>query len=204
MRACPQPRSRPGQTRQLALVVLALLTLALVASWLMGLPGPGPVSSPSPSAAGALPIRTVVPELALLNVPRSEIVLPPDPTPELVMPSKDETIAWSRSYVGSHFGRPAREWSCLYALWAYESRWRALALNPRSGRVGIVQTRPEILRRWAEGKARAAPTEYDAAWYRSWQTNGIVQVEWGLAVYIPARYGTPCQARAHQVRTGWY
>lgn len=81
------------------------------------------------------------------------------------------------------------EWSCLDALWSHESGWRHDVWNKQgSGAYGIPQ---------------ALPGSKMASHGADWQTNPATQIAWGLD-YIAGRYSTPCGARAHSLRVGWY
>lgn len=91
-------------------------------------------------------------------------------------------MAAARGWTGS-------EWSCLDALWSHESGWRHDVWNRQgSGAYGIPQ---------------ALPGSKMASHGADWQTNPATQIAWGLD-YIAGRYGTPCGARAHSLRVGWY
>ena len=81
-----------------------------------------------------------------------------------------------------------RQWRCLDRLWENESHWRVKAQNPTSGAYGIPQALPGRKMR-SVGK--------------DWRTNAMTQVRWGRR-YVKARYGTPCDALAHQQARGWY
>lgn len=81
------------------------------------------------------------------------------------------------------------QWSCLDALWSHESGWRHDVWNRQgSGAYGIPQ---------------ALPGSKMSSHGADWQTNPATQIAWGLD-YIAGRYGTPCGARAHSLRVGWY
>lgn len=81
------------------------------------------------------------------------------------------------------------QWSCLDALWSHESGWRHDVWNRQgSGAYGIPQ---------------ALPGSKMSSHGADWQTNPRTQIAWGLD-YIAGRYGTPCDARAHSLRVGWY
>jgi hypothetical protein len=86
----------------------------------------------------------------------------------------------------------ARGWtnqaSCLENLWQHESSWNVYATNPSSGAYGIPQSLPA-------NKLATAGAD--------WETNPATQIKWGLD-YIAQRYGTPCNAWAHEVRLNWY
>lgn len=80
------------------------------------------------------------------------------------------------------------QFACLVALWNKESGWRVNAYNASSGAYGIPQSLPG-------NKMAAAGAD--------WETNPATQITWGLN-YIGGRYGAPCGAWDHSVRTGWY
>lgn len=73
----------------------------------------------------------------------------------------------------------AKQYLCLDALWTKESQWNPKANNKRSSAYGI----PQLL------KLRV--------------TDPYMQIDAGLK-YIAARYGTPCKALAHHLKTGHY
>jgi hypothetical protein len=77
---------------------------------------------------------------------------------------------------------------CLDKLWTKESGWNHNAVNRSSGAGGIPQALPM-------SKMSSAGADY--------RTNPETQIKWGLG-YIKGRYGNPCTAWAHSVRTGWY
>lgn len=107
---------------------------------------------------------------------------PPFVTPD---PGSAQAIAYrmvmARGWSDAEFG-------CLVALWNKESGWRVNAHNRSSGAYGIPQSLPG-------SKMASAGAD--------WQTNPATQITWGLG-YISGRYGTPCGAWDHSVRTGWY
>ncbi len=80
------------------------------------------------------------------------------------------------------------QFQCLDKLWTKESNWRYTARNPSSGAYGIPQSLPG-------SKMASAGSD--------WRTNPTTQIKWGLS-YIKSRYGTPCKAWSHSVRTDWY
>ncbi|MBR4414734.1 MAG: G5 domain-containing protein [Aeriscardovia sp.] len=81
-------------------------------------------------------------------------------------------------------GWSASQFTCLVELWQKESGWSVTAENP-SGAYGIPQALPG---------SKMGP---------GWQSSATVQITWGLG-YIAGRYGTPCNAWAHEVSDGWY
>jgi len=80
------------------------------------------------------------------------------------------------------------QFTCLVKLWTKESNWRWNATNRSSGAYGIPQSLPG---------SKMATAGAD------WRTNPATQIKWGLG-YIANRYGTPCGAWAHSVRSNWY
>ena len=84
-------------------------------------------------------------------------------------------------------GWSSGQWSCLDSLWAKESGWRASADNPTSTAYGVAQFLDST---WAgTGIAKTS--------------DPARQIKAGLR-YVKSRYGTPCSAWGHSVRTGWY
>lgn len=88
----------------------------------------------------------------------------------------------------AHFGWSGSQFSCLYPLWYRESGWDPSAENPSSGAYGIPQALP------GSQMSSAGP---------DWRTNPATQIKWGL-VYIHDRYGSPCNAWAHERSSNWY
>jgi hypothetical protein len=83
----------------------------------------------------------------------------------------------------------AGQFGCLNELWGNrESGWSTTAGSPGAA-YGIPQAKPGY-------KMRAAGP--------GWQYDARTQIRWGLDIYIPQRYGTPCGALAHSNATGWY
>jgi hypothetical protein len=127
---------------------------------------------------------------------------PPPPPPPPTLPTGGSSTAWRPPFVSPDPGSAqaiayqmvlARGWgddqfACLVSLWNKESGWRVNAYNPSSGAYGIPQALPGS----KMGSAGA-----------DWETNAATQITWGLG-YISGRYGTPCGAWDHSVRTGWY
>lgn len=72
-----------------------------------------------------------------------------------------------------------RQYLCLEQLWHLESRWNPLADNKRSTAFGI----PQLLKLKVKDPYK--------------------QIDLGL-IYITKRYGTPCKALAHHLKTGHY
>jgi hypothetical protein len=114
--------------------------------------------------------------------------LPPPSSPLVSEPAPDPGTAQAIAYglLGS-YGFSTDQWGCLDDLWQEESGWRYNATNP-SGAYGIPQALP------GSKMASAGP---------DWQTDPTTQIEWGLG-YIQSRYGTPCNAWAHEQADGWY
>ena len=127
---------------------------------------------------------------------------PPPPPPQAAIPTGGSSSAWRPPFVAPDPGSAqaiayqmvlARGWgddqfACLRSLWAKESGWRVNAYNAGSGAYGIPQALPGS----KMGSAGA-----------DWETNPATQITWGLG-YVAGRYGTPCGAWDHSVRTGWY
>lgn len=88
------------------------------------------------------------------------------------------------------YGFGGDQFSCLDQLWAGESNWNYLAINPTSGAYGIPQS---------------LPASKMAAVADDWRTNPETQIRWGLD-YIKRSYGSPCGALgAWQSRSPhWY
>ena len=88
------------------------------------------------------------------------------------------------------YGFGGDQFSCLDQLWAGESNWNHLAINPTSGAYGIPQS---------------LPASKMAAVADDWRTNPETQIRWGLD-YIKRSYGSPCGALgAWQSRSPhWY
>jgi len=107
---------------------------------------------------------------------------PPFVTPD---PGTAQAIAYEM-VIGRGWGDD--QFGCLVALWNKESGWRVNAYNAGSGAYGIPQSLPGSKMASAGG---------------DWETNPATQITWGLG-YIGGRYGTPCGAWDHSVRTGWY
>lgn len=82
--------------------------------------------------------------------------------------------------VASRGWNRGEEWRCLFRLWQRESGWRHNANNKTSSAYGI----PQLLN---------LPED----------TPPAKQIERGLR-YVIKRYGTPCEAYAHQQQRGWY
>jgi hypothetical protein len=95
--------------------------------------------------------------------------------------------AYALSQLGG-FGWDGSQYQCLLQLWTRESSWMTDATNPTSGAYGIAQSLP--------------PSKYSSAG-DDWLTNYRTQIIWGLG-YIQDRYGSPCNAWAHEVAIGWY
>lgn len=98
-------------------------------------------------------------------------------------PVRTWTPATSRSYVRRHAamrGWTGREWRCLDELIHAESRWNHKADNPDSTAFGLFQQLKLNPKAGVEKQTRL-----------------------GLK-YVSSRYASPCNAREHQVRNGWY
>jgi hypothetical protein len=126
--------------------------------------------------------------------PPAESPTPPPP-PAVVVPSvpggaRNDPAA-ARSYAAgqlSAYGWEQDQFQCLAQLWTKESNWLTTATNPYSGAYGIAQ---------------ALPASKYASAGNDWLTSYRTQIDWGLA-YILNRYGSPCGAWDHSVRTNWY
>lgn len=124
----------------------------------------------------------------------------PQPEVQVIMTeTKPKTIefpiaAWSPAtakafarFVAEDYGWDEKQFECVNALWTRESHWNWKAKSPTSD-YGIPQrhmskdTKAEIVEFLSD------PTE---------------QIRWGLG-YIDHRYGSPCQAKNHSDRKGWY
>jgi hypothetical protein len=81
-----------------------------------------------------------------------------------------------------------RQFTYLNRLWDRESGWNVYAENPYSAAYGIPQ---------------AVPGSKMSSAGRNWRSNARTQIRWGLR-YIRDRYGSPRQAWAHEVGSGWY
>jgi hypothetical protein len=84
-----------------------------------------------------------------------------------------------------------QQWTCLVELWNQESGWSNTAENA-SGAYGIAQALPNT----KYPKAGQPPSEGGSA-------SATVQIAWGLT-YILGRYGSPCNAWAHETEYNWY
>ena len=95
--------------------------------------------------------------------------------------------AYASSQIGG-YGWDGSQFQCLLQLWTRESSWMTDATNPSSGAYGVAQALPA--------------SKYDSAG-ADWLTNYRTQINWGLG-YIQDRYGSPCNAWAHEVSNSWY
>ena len=147
-----------------------------------------------------------VAEPAALDRGGYTVYVKPKPPPPPAIPAggtaKGTSSGWRPPFVAPDPGSAqaiayqmvlARGWgddqfACLVSLWNKESGWRVNAYNASSGAYGIPQALPGS----KMGSAGA-----------DWETNAATQITWGLG-YISGRYGTPCGAWDHSVRTGWY
>jgi len=85
------------------------------------------------------------------------------------------------------------QFKCFDEIMKRESSWRTrkdpqYADNPNSSAYGIPQALPGH-------KMLSAGTD--------WKTNPVTQIKWAIS-YIEERYETPCQAKKHHDRKGWY
>lgn len=93
-----------------------------------------------------------------------------------------------QTYALSLLGDSQTQFSCLNSIIMRESSWNVYAANP-SGAYGIPQALP------GSKMAAAGP---------DWATNGDTQLRWMIKIYIPATYGTACNAWAHEQAYGSY
>ena len=110
----------------------------------------------------------------------------------------EETIETTITYDGTYQeyayaqciarGWTEEDYNALVELWNKESGWNPYAKNPYSGAYGIPQ---------------ALPGDKMKAYGDDWETNGFVQIEWGLA-YISSVYGSPTEAWNYFCKKGWY
>lgn len=117
----------------------------------------------------------------------------------IVTEAKPKTIefpidAWSPAtakayarYVAEKHGWGEKEFECVNALWTRESHWNWKAKSPTSD-YGIPQ-------RHMSKDTKAEITEF--------LSDPTEQIAWGLG-YIEHRYGSPCVAKNHSDRKGWY
>ena len=98
-----------------------------------------------------------------------------------------QSIAWA---LLSNFGNDRQgQYDCLNSIIMTESSWDVDAYNP-SGAYGIPQ---------------ALPGDKMAGWWGSdWESSPYVQLFWMIKEYIPASYGTPCDAWAYHETHGYY
>ena len=94
-----------------------------------------------------------------------------------------------QDYALSLLGGSQSQYDCLAAVIAIESSWNIHATNPSSGAYGIPQALPG-------SKMSVAGSD--------WESNGYTQLRWMIEDYIPATYGTPCGALAHEESAGYY
>ena len=85
-------------------------------------------------------------------------------------------------------GWTGAQWTCLYNVYQYESKWNPSAASRSSSAYGIPQ---------------ALPGSRMASHGSDWRTNPATQIAWGND-YIAGRYGTPCAAWNHIQFRGWY
>lgn len=102
-----------------------------------------------------------------------------------------ENMALGKALAARLYGWTGTEWQALRELWMRESGWRADAVNPSSGALGIPQRLPGA-------HPFASPAQR-----RRWASNPRLQILWGLR-YIAQRYGSPSRALAHSNQFGWY
>lgn len=126
-------------------------------------------------------------------IPAPTPALSPAPPPAAVSPGAGvvNDPAGAQAYASAQLGGwgwGGGEFGCLVKLWNQESSWMTDATNPFSGAYGIAQALP--------------PSKYYTAG-SDWLTNYRTQITWGFG-YISNRYGSPCNAWAHEVSYNWY
>jgi resuscitation-promoting factor RpfB len=124
------------------------------------------------------------------------------PQPEvqvIVTEAKPKTIefpldAWSPATAKAYarfaleeYGWDEAQFECVHALWTRESNWRWKAKSPTSD-YGIPQRHM---------------SKNSQAQIKDFLSDPIEQISWGLG-YIEHRYGSPCAAKNHSDRKGWY
>lgn len=130
--------------------------------------------------------RTVV-SREVTREPRTEVVVVGTADPASVSVDPGSARATGKALAAAR-GWGDDQFVCLDKLWTKESNWRWDAHNTSSGAYGIPQ---------------ALPGNKMASAGADWQTNPSTQITWGLG-YIAGRYGTPCDAWAHSMASGWY
>lgn len=95
---------------------------------------------------------------------------------------------YAKRYMAYKYRWHRQQFRCLAPLWGKESAWNERAHNSSSGAHGIPQ---------------AMPGSKMAKYGKSWRTNPIVQVKWGLA-YIHGVYHSPCRAWSFWRSHHWY
>jgi len=138
------------------------------------------------SLEGAEVERTVVSRV-VVREPRTEVVVVGTMDQATVVVTPGTAKATAQALMAER-GWGDDQFACLDKLWTKESGWRVNAENPSSGAYGIPQALPGT-------KMASAGAD--------WQTSATTQITWGLG-YIAGRYGTPCDAWAHSMSTGWY
>lgn len=111
--------------------------------------------------------------------------LPKSGSSSAIALSGSGTVAQEQAYAQQVFGNDAAQQNCLVLLWNQESGWSATAVNQQSGAYGIPQALPS---------AQGHPYSLG-----DWKA----QINWGKA-YIDQRYGSPCNAWAHEQSNNWY
>ena len=102
----------------------------------------------------------------------------------------DAAKAYAKSYIDQKHGWGTKQYNCLVKVWEYESHWNYKSSGAGGKYLGI----PQLNRGFIKGSG------YSVKEYKS---SYSIQVRVGVK-YIKSRYGTPCSARAHIKRTGWY
>ncbi|MGH9065782.1 MAG: hypothetical protein ACRDZQ_00590 [Acidimicrobiales bacterium] len=121
-------------------------------------------------------------------------------TPEWAK-SWTESVSGAQTYARDqffHYGwSVSAQYTYLNQLWTAESNWQwnlcyGGGTYPSCNYTGL-----------AYGIPQANPGSDLASSGPDWATDGLTQVQWGLA-YISSRYGTPQAAWNHEVKYGWY
>ena len=87
----------------------------------------------------------------------------------------------------AEYGWGKTQFECLDGLWTRESHWNWKAIGATKD-YGIPQ------------RHMSKDTKVEI---KDFMSEPIGQIQWGLN-YIKSRYETPCRAKAHSDKTGWY
>ena len=104
----------------------------------------------------------------------------PTPLPTLSTPTVAQARAWAMQTLGP------KEYHCLDLVITYESKWDPLAVNKRSGAMGLPQ---------------AVPGSKMASAGADWRTNPETQLRWAIW-YGQTKYGSLCNAAMFEL--GWW